>query len=140
MSHQSLYQPLWVTHSKLLAGYRLHLERLLCPVSIDSAQRLLDERAVANDAVEDQEALGVLIGDELVRLGGYEWVTVDDGYGSEPAVAHPNRMVVVSPLSAVVNRFAEGDTPFAIQAFIQEALSVVKDVDARERMPLEQHP
>jgi len=140
MARQSLFQPLWATHSRLLAEYRLHLARLLSPVSIDSAQRLLDEGSVANDALEDQEALGVLIGDELVRAGGYEWVTVDDGYGSEPAVAHPSKMVVIAPLSAVINRFAEGNVPFAIQAFIQEALSAARDMDAEERMVLEQRP
>ncbi|HZH11414.1 MAG TPA: DUF3806 domain-containing protein [Microvirga sp.] len=133
MANQPLYQPLWVSHTKLLAHYRMYLARLLKPVSIESAQRLLDDGAVAGDAIEDQEALGVLIGDELVRTAGFEWVTVDDGYGSEPVVAHPHKLAVIAPVSAVINRFEDGDIPFGIQAFIQEALATVTDVDAGDR-------
>ncbi|PVE26390.1 hypothetical protein DC522_01110 [Microvirga sp. KLBC 81] len=136
MTNQSLYQPLWSTHATLLADRRARLARLLSPVSIEGAQRLLDHGAVADDAFEDQEALGVLIGDELIRIAGFEWATIDDSYGSEPVVAHPHKIAVIAPLSAVTNRFEDGDIPFDIQAFIQEALAIVKDVDAKDRSSL----
>jgi len=137
MAKQPLYQLLRDDHLALLAHRRARLARLLSPASITEAQRLLDCGAVADEAFEDQQAIGVLIGDELVRVAGFEWVTIDDDYGSEPVVAHPRKMAVIAPLSAVTNRFEDGDVPFDIKDFIEEALANVEDIEARSRDTLE---
>ncbi|KLK91555.1 hypothetical protein AA309_19350 [Microvirga vignae] len=133
MANHPLYQPLWDDHAALLADRRALLARLISPASIESAQRLLDCRTVADDAIGDQEAIGVLIGDELVRAAGFEWATVDDDYGSEPVVAHPSKMAVIASLSAVTNRFEDGDIPFDIQGFIEEALAIIQETETSDR-------
>ncbi|SCZ04213.1 DUF3806 domain-containing protein [Microvirga guangxiensis] len=133
MNSQPLYQSLWADHKTLLTERRVLLAGLLAHVSIESAQRFLDLRAIADHAVEEQEAIGVLIGDELVRVAGFKWVTMDDDYGSEPVVAHPHKMAVIAPLSALTNRFEDGDTPFDIRDLIENARAIVEEVDAKSR-------
>lgn len=133
MKNQSLYQPLRAEHSALLADRRTLLAHLLAPVSVESAQRLLNCGTIAADAVGHHEAIGVLIGDELVRVAGFEWVTIDDDYGSEPVVVHPRKMAVIAPLSVVTNRFEDGDATFSIRDLIEEALATVEDIEARSR-------
>ncbi|MEZ0171994.1 DUF3806 domain-containing protein [Microvirga sp. TS319] len=113
------------------------MAHLLSPASLIEAQRLLDCGALAAEAVEDREAIGVLIGDELVRMVGFAWVTIDDDYGSEPVVAHPHKMAVIAPLSAVTNRFEDGDVPFNIKDFIEEAIATVEGIEARNHKTIE---
>jgi len=143
MQAKPLYQPLWADHASLLASRRARLTELLARLDearlpqasspVECAQHLLDMGVVAADAIEDQEAIGVAIGDELIRRAGFTWVTVDDDYGSEPVVAHPGKVAVIAPLSAVINRFEDGDVPFDLRAFIVESLVVIEQTEIKER-------
>jgi hypothetical protein len=133
MTGQNLTQPLWADHHDLVASRQKHLSLILNDVSISSAQRLIDCGGIATDAIEDQEAIGVLIGDEIIRRAGFEWVTIEDEYGAEPVVQHPFKIAMIAPFSAVLRRFEDGDVPFDIQDFIEEALEVIQDIEAKRR-------
>jgi Domain of unknown function (DUF3806) len=135
-----IWEPLSSDHEAFLAGGRDALEKLLSTLNggspgeqqplLNAVQRLLDQRLVNESDIPAQEAIGVLIRDEIVRRAGYRWVTVDDEYGAEPAIAHPVKRAVIFPLSAVTKRFEDGDIPFDLVDFVDEAIRTVEDVEA----------
>ncbi len=119
-----LYQPLRADHSHMLASRRSVLVELFSHLDLDQVglrsplekvQIVLEQGLVANDAFEYQEAVRVLVGDELTPWVGFEWVTVDDEYGSKPAVAPPSKWQFFPP-----------SPPWPIASRTAKSLSILK--------------
>src|ERR1700744_3583852 len=77
-------------------------ERGRAPSLIETAQVLLERRIIPVELIGYQEAIGVVIGDNIVSRAGFRWLTVQSGDISEPSICHPEKSVFVSPMSAVV--------------------------------------
>jgi hypothetical protein len=75
------------------------------PVSIVTAidRRVDEERAAVKDLPEDEYAgfilsMACLWGTQICRAYNWEWVTLDYGSGTSPAIVAPDRAVAIYPL------------------------------------------
>jgi hypothetical protein len=117
-------------HSAILAQHRMAIEDLRAqifaegqlPSLIEATQVLLNENLIPSDLIAYQEAVGVVIGDDIVSRAGFRWLSVEFDGVLEPSVCHPEKSLFVSPLSAVVKRFRRGETKFDAGHFITEAI------------------
>ena len=62
----------------------------------------------------DAAMIGVLIGDVIVRRGGFQWLSADDQYGIEPVVCHNRKVAYIAPISAVLKRFERREPDFDV--------------------------
>lgn len=75
---------------------------------LDLLQRFLDEGVFARDDTQSLQALGVVLGDVLVREFSYRWVAIDDAEGHARAVQDPVTGRVHFPITALSRRYAAG--------------------------------
>jgi len=94
--------------------------------ALSAAQILLDQKIIPRDLIAYQEAIGVIMGDEIVAREGYRWLTVEVDGNLEPSVCHPQLSIFVSPLSAVVKRFARGEVVFDVEHFVTETAGILR--------------
>ncbi len=50
------------------------------------------------------QCLGITLGDALVQKLGFEWVTVEDEYGRDPAIQLPGTSIILFPLTMISKR------------------------------------
>ncbi len=76
--------------------------------------RLLDA-ILANGWIEPDEtwklqSLGITLGDALIQREGYDWVTVEDQYGRDPALKIEGTTMILFPLTMISKRIESGET------------------------------
>jgi hypothetical protein len=138
MTFKLTYYPLSEDHAEILRSHRDAIEdvkaqmvnfgwvkKAISPARL--AQEIIDREIVPLDAVPYQEAIGVLIGDEIVAREGFVWLTVEDEYGRDPVTCHPIKSASVDPISAVVKRFERGEHQFDVEDFISEAVRICRE-------------
>ncbi len=96
-------------------------------------QEILDRSLIPADSIAYQEAAGVVIGDAIIAQEGYRWLTVGVDGGFEPAVCHFEKSVFISPLSAVIKRFARGEARFDVSFFVRESIRICRENPRQSR-------
>jgi len=96
--------------------------------------RLLDgiisQNFIQPDETWKLQALGIVFGDALVQQLGMEWVTVEDEYGRDPAVAFPGTTLMAHPLTAISKRIEAGET-FDVYDLFEGFCSRLLDMKAK---------
>jgi hypothetical protein len=95
-------------------------------------QDLLDDGVIATDAVFEQQALGVVLGDIMVRELGYQWVVVDDDFGRSRALRIGERGDYIYPVTMISKRYEKG-IPVVVEELYAKARSVAESARARRR-------
>ncbi|MDF2232602.1 DUF3806 domain-containing protein [Albimonas sp. CAU 1670] len=77
---------------------------------LDLLATILEEGRVEADETWKLQAMGIGLGDALVQALGLEWATVEDAYGSDPALIRPGLSLVVHPPTMISKRIERGET------------------------------
>ena len=72
-------------------------------------QRLLDDNVFQSNQTWELQSLGLAFGSVLSTSTGLDWVTVEDEYGRDPALAYPGTSLIVYPLTMVSKRVEAGE-------------------------------
>ena len=83
-----------------LTGKRADLEIL---------QRALDDKRAELSKPAVVQSLGLAFGNVLANELGLDWVIVEDEYGSDPALRHPETDALLQPLTMVSDRVEDAD-------------------------------
>ena len=70
------------------------------------------------------QSLGVTFGDALAQRLGLSWVTVEDEYGSDPALHEDGTTIVVFPVTTISKRIERGDVVDVQELFDQACMSI----------------
>jgi hypothetical protein len=55
------------------------------------------------------QTLGITLGDAFIQKMGFEWVTVEDEYGRDPAIRLPGTSLLLFPLTMISKRIENGE-------------------------------
>ena len=124
------FAPLSQKFAEILGAHRRNLEDLRAQMvskqmissgvgEVAFAQSVLDHHLVSPKSVSDGEAIGVLIGDQIVRRGDFQWLDVTDQWGTEPVVCHKQKQVFAAPISGVLKRFRRGEADFNVAELVE---------------------
>lgn len=69
---------------------------------------LLEAQVFAANQTFELQSMGVVLGDALVQELGLHWVTVEDEYGRDPALAVPGKTLLLYPLTMISKRVEAG--------------------------------
>jgi hypothetical protein len=72
------------------------------------------------------QSLGVTFGDALAQRMELSWVTVEDEYGSDPALQDQGTTVVVFPLTTISKRIERGDAINIQELFDQACRTITR--------------
>lgn len=56
------------------------------------------------------QSLGITLGDAFVQRCGFEWVSVEDQYGRDPALRLPGTSIILYPLTMISKRIEAGES------------------------------
>ena len=103
---------------------------------LDALQRLLDERVVGPRDTWDQQALGVVLGDALVRdQGTLSWVVVDDRFGHSRALRWRDSLHVFYPVTMISKRIELGDS-VEVRGLYEQVVQAVAKLEAERASEL----
>jgi hypothetical protein len=98
--------------------------------TIEGKLRLLDTIVrsdwIARDETWKLQSLGVTFGDALAQELGLSWVTVEDEYGSDPALHEEGTTLVVFPMTTISKRIERGDAVDVRELFDQACRSITR--------------
>ena len=100
----------------------------------DQKLRLLDA-ILKNGWIQPSEtwklqSLGITLGDAFVQRCGFEWVSVEDAYGRDPALRLPETTVILYPLTMISKRVEKGES-VDVYSLIDGVAEKVAEVRAR---------
>jgi hypothetical protein len=78
-------------------------------VKLEALQQLVDEHAFQPAQTYELQCLGIVFGDAFVRATGMEWVTVEDEYGSDPALRVRGTTIIIFPMTMISKRIERGE-------------------------------
>ncbi len=104
-----------------LSGKRADLELL---------QRALDDKASDLSKPAVVQSLGLAFGNVLATELGLDWVIVEDDYGSDPALRHPETDALLHPLTMVSGRLEDSER-VDLQELVRRYRSEVASSTAR---------
>lgn len=81
-------------------------------------QLLFDLKKFSRDQVGEISAMGVLLGDALVRVLNLEWCLVEDEVGTDFAVAPKGRNIFSFPMSVIQKRYLADDDVNVFYTFV----------------------
>jgi len=55
------------------------------------------------------QSMGIVLGDVFVETLGFEWVTVEDSSGQDPALRFPGTTILLHPLTMISRRAERGE-------------------------------
>ena len=82
-------------------------------------QQLVDQRVFRNDQVYELQALGVVLGDVMVKQLGLSWIVVDDEYGRTRALQYGDGDDVFFPITMISRRY-EKNIPVDVEKLYRE--------------------
>lgn len=56
------------------------------------------------------QSLGITLGDAFAQRCGFEWVSVEDSYGRDPALRLPGTSIILFPLTMISKRVEAGES------------------------------
>jgi len=95
-------------------------------------QRLFDERVVARDQLFELQAMGVVLGDVMVKKLRLRWVAIDDDIGHSRALRFRETDQLFFPITMLSKRAKLGD-PIDIQALFDKTAEQVAVLERRSR-------
>ncbi len=99
--------------------------------SIEGKLRVIDtilkSRWVTRDETWKLQALGIALGDALAQKLMLDWVTVDDEFGSDPALNWPGTTIFSYPLTMIAKRIEQGET-IDVQVLFDTACSELNEM------------
>ncbi len=104
----------------------------------DQKLRLLDA-IIQNGWIEPSEtwklqSLGITLGDAFVQRCGFEWVSVEDEYGRDPALRLPGTTIILYPLTMISKRVEKGES-VDVYSLIDGVAQKADEVRARFQQP-----
>ncbi len=88
---------------------------------LEEKLRLLDtiikNRWIERTETVKLQSLGITLGDALVQKLGFEWVSVEDEIGRDPAIRLPGTSIVMFPLTMLSKRIERGEVVDVYQLF-----------------------
>ncbi|HEX4303239.1 MAG TPA: DUF3806 domain-containing protein [Rhizomicrobium sp.] len=138
MATTVVFSALLPDHAEILNEHRVAFEDLRVQMVANGwlrggarplkiVQEILERDLIPADSIGYQEVVGVAIGDQIVEMENYRWLTVTVDGQAEPAVCHPVKSVFISPLSAVIKRFARGERQFDASHFVYESIRIARE-------------
>ncbi|MFD1156423.1 DUF3806 domain-containing protein [Roseovarius aestuarii] len=76
---------------------------------LGTLRALLDASVFAPDQTYELQCMGIVFGDAFVQQHGFEWVSVEDEYGRDPALRFPRTSVLLFPLTMISKRIERGE-------------------------------
>ena len=70
---------------------------------------LLEQQVFKSTQTYELQCMGIVLGDTFVQEMGMEWITVEDKYGSDPAVRVPGTAIIIYPLTMISKRVERGE-------------------------------
>lgn len=95
------------------------------PLTIEQVQAIYD--VIAKDPKSFPEAViavGLAFGQTIVSEGNYEWVRVEDQYGSETVLSPNGYSLILSPISMIQKRMDDGES-VDLSELREQATSVI---------------
>lgn len=93
-------------------------------------QRLLDQRWVRSQQVEQLQAMGIVLGELLRKQYGLQWVTYIDKLGRSRALQIPGTNEFIFPVTQISRR-AEVGIEVDVSAVYQELVDAVENIRNR---------
>lgn len=94
-------------------------------------QRLIDDRVFRADQTYELQSLGIVLGEVLAAYPGLAWVSVQDQYGTDPALRYKSSSILIFPLTMISKRVEEGrevDVEFLYQRTLEQIQELAKKV------------
>jgi hypothetical protein len=80
-------------------------------------QAILDAGWIEKSETLKLQCLGITLGDALAQELQMEWVTVEDGYGRDPALRFPGTTVLAFPLTMISKRVERDESVIVAELF-----------------------
>ncbi|MFN2328684.1 MAG: DUF3806 domain-containing protein [Chromatocurvus sp.] len=97
-------------------------------------QRLLDQRLVRPDQIEELQAMGILLGDVLARELDMHWVVYEDPIGRSRALRYRETDNYLFPVTMISRRQSVGnDRP--VREIHDKAVALIEPI--REKLPFQ---
>jgi hypothetical protein len=109
-------------------GPEAKLDRSLADLAL--LQQVLDGFHIRSDEVEDQECLGVALGDVLAHALGLSWVIVEDQHGRDPALRWKETTLILFPESMISKRIERGEAVNVLH-LVEQAREHIKRLRGR---------
>jgi hypothetical protein len=77
--------------------------------TLRALQAALDSRSLDAQRTAELQSLGIVLGDVFVAKHGWQWVTVTDSYGRDPALRLPGTTLLSFPRTMISKRVENGE-------------------------------
>ena len=91
-------------------------------------QRLVDDHAFRPDQTYELQSLGIVLGEVLAMHPDLSWVTVQDEYGTDPALRYKTTSILVFPLTMISKRVEDG-REVEVEHLYEATLSHVRELE-----------
>ncbi|WP_073980872.1 DUF3806 domain-containing protein [Erythrobacter donghaensis] len=105
-------------------------------ITVEEIQSTYDALLASKEMDEESlVALGVAFGEMICAQGDFEWVKLEDEYGSGPALALVGWDVVCSPIDMIEKRLEDGDAVDLVELCSDTIATIDRVVQAGEAGP-----
>jgi hypothetical protein len=77
--------------------------------TLRALQAVLDAKTLRTDQTYELQCLGIALGDAFAERHGWQWVTVEDEHGRDPALRAPGTTQLVFPRTMISKRVERGE-------------------------------
>lgn len=91
-------------------------------------QRLVDDQVFRPDQTYELQSLGIVLGQVLALHPDLSWVTVQDDYGTDPALRYKTTSILVFPLTMISKRVEDG-REVEVEYLYEATLTHVREVE-----------
>ncbi len=93
-------------------------------------QRLVDDQVFRPQQTYELQSLGIVLGQVLAEHPDLSWVTVQDEYGTDPALRYKTTSILIFPLTMISKRVEDG-REVEVEHLYQAILSNVREIEAK---------
>jgi hypothetical protein len=93
---------------------------------LDLIAAILQAGFIAPEETWKLQSLGVVLGDAMAQELGFDWVTVEDEYGRDPALQDPLSTLILFPLTTISKRVEQGEVVDVHQLFATACRDVLQ--------------
>lgn len=84
---------------------------------LGTLRAILESGVFSKEKTYELQSLGVVLGDVFVQDMGFEWIVVQDEYGRNPAIHHPDKSIILFPLTMISKRIERGENPDVFELY-----------------------
>jgi len=89
-------------------------------------EAIVEQGAIASEDTYGLQSMGIVLGDVFAEALGFEWVTVEDSYGRDPALRFPGTTILLFPLTMISKRVERGEQVDVRELFTEIAKELEK--------------